>query len=303
MFDPTTDPATVAEAVATDGYAIVRDLLTAAQLGALRHELAPWIERRGGSDEAFMGAKTKRFGALLGRCPTTHGMVAHPLVLAVADHVLRPYCVRYQVNYTGVMHLEPGEKTQVLHRDTSLYPFMNPAPPLILATMWAVSDFTAENGATLLVPGSHRWEDGRAPKPDEVVRAVMPAGSVLLYIGNVFHAAGANRANAARTGVALQYALGWLRQEENQYMAVPPDQARRLPRQVQELMGYTLGGVNLGFVDHQDPMEVLNGTAGEGQGRLGDDLLTVDRAVLRLKVADAAVRPRPRYQVEPSAQT
>jgi ectoine hydroxylase-related dioxygenase (phytanoyl-CoA dioxygenase family) len=301
-FEPDASADAVTAALDAAGHAIIHGLLPEAARAALKVELAPWIARAGGSSEAFMGDKTKRFGALIARCPTSRAMATHPLILAVADKVLGPYCVRYQINYTGVMHLDPGEKTQPLHRDSSLYPFMNPAPPLILATMWAISDFTAENGATLLVPGSHRWDDKRAPTPEEVVPAAMPAGSALLYVGSLFHGAGANRANAARTGVALHYSLGWLRQEENQYMAMPMEEARRLPRRLQELMGYALASVNLGFVDHKDPNEVLNGTAGDGQGRLGDDLYAADSRVLRLKVSEAALTPRPRHQVEPASR-
>ncbi|MSP83863.1 MAG: phytanoyl-CoA dioxygenase family protein [Alphaproteobacteria bacterium] len=289
----------IAGMVDEDGYAIVRGLLPDDELAALRGELDPLIATTEGGSEAFMGHKTKRFGALLGRCPTSRRMVTDPLMLAIADRVLLPYCARYQIGYTGIMHLEPGEKAQPLHRDTGLYPFHNPAPPLILATMWAVSDFTAKNGATCLVPGSHRWTDDRVPLPDEIVAAEMSAGSVLLYTGNVLHGGGANRANGARTGVALQYSLGWLRQEENQYMAMPIEQARQMPRQLQELMGYALATVNLGFVDHKDPNEVLNGTAGAGPGTLGADaLMAADAAIRRIRVAETSIGKRPRFHVE-----
>jgi ectoine hydroxylase-related dioxygenase (phytanoyl-CoA dioxygenase family)/AcrR family transcriptional regulator len=249
----------VVSALAKDGYAIVENLLTADQLAALWRELGPHLDARPPGKDNMMGVRTRRFGRLLARSSTVQALLIHPLVLSAADAVLLPYCVRYHINYTGVMFLEPGETKQPLHRDTGFYPFQNPAPPLLLSTLWAVSDFTAGNGATCLVPGSRHWNDTREPKPEEIVAAEMPAGSVLLYLGSTFHGGGANRSNEARFGLALHYALGWLRQEENQYLAVPIEEARKLPRKIQELMGYAMGGSALGFVDHQDPNEFLNG--------------------------------------------
>ena len=289
----------VAQAIADDGYAIISGALDAIGLAALRGELDPLIEATPCGHEDFMGKHTKRFGCLMARCPKSHDMALDPLVLGVVEAVLGPYCANVQINYTGVMHLEPGEKAQVLHRDASLYPFQNPAPPTICATMWAVSDFTKENGATCLVPGSHRWEDARDPTPDEIVMAEMPAGSVLIYNGSTIHAGGANRSNGARTGAAIQFALGWLRQEENQYLAMPIEQARTLPKRLQELMGYDLGTVNLGFVDHKHPNDILNGTAGEGPGDLGPQaLMDKDNAILRMKVSDYRAVGRRRFSVE-----
>ena len=157
------------------------------------------------------------------------------------------------------MHIEPGETRQVLHRDIGLYPIASPCPPLTVATMWALSDFTRKNGGTRLVPGSHLWSSDRVPKPEEVVATEMTAGSVLIYTGNTIHGGGSNHADRPRSGVALHYNLGWLRQEENQYMAVPPELALQLPDQIQELIGYSLGSSSLGVVDHMDPKDYLHG--------------------------------------------
>ncbi len=298
-FKATDDAAVIAASIAEQGYAIVHDMLDGDGLARLRGELDPLLAVTPGGKEAFMGARTKRFGALLARCEEARSMALHPLLLGIVEGVLGPYCARFQINYTGVMHLEPGEKSQVVHRDASLYPFQNPAPPTICATMWAVTDFTRENGATWLVPGSHLWEDGRAPTAEEVVQAVMPAGSMLIYNGSVFHAGGANTSNAARTGCALQYSLGWLRQEENQYLAVPAELARTFPRRLQELMGYEMATVNLGMVDHKHPNDVLNGTAGEGPGDLGPQwLMDADVAIQRMKVTGYAATGRPRHALD-----
>ena len=268
-----------------DGYAIIENLLSEDQLETLRGELKPHLDARAPGKENMMGARTRRFGRLLLRSQMAQELAAHPLVLSIADAVLLPYCVRYQLNYSGVMYLEPGETAQPLHRDTGFYPIQNPAPPLLMSTMWAITDFTADNGATCLVPGSRHWQDAREPSAQEVIVAEMPAGSVLLYIGSTIHGGGANRSASARFGVALHYALGWLRQEENQYLAVPLEVARTLPQKIQELLGYALGTAALGFVDHQDPNDFLNGNDNAQSGDIYGGLMDQDNALERFKIA------------------
>ena len=294
-FPSDCDPARVADAVVADGYAIVENALDSADLDAMREDLRPHLESAHTGHEGFMGSLTKRFGALIAKSEAVQTLLLHPTVLAVADKALLPHCVRYHVQYTGVMHLEPGEKAQVLHRDTGLYPIANPCPPLTVATMWAISHFTEKNGGPRLVPGSHLWEDARAPTADEVVATEMPAGSVLIYTGNTIHGGGDNNSNAPRTGVALHYSLGWLRQEENQYLAVPEAQARQLPRKVQEIMGYALGSTHLGFVDHIAPDDYLHGVRDPADSNLSPEGLSerVD-ALTRIHVSGSA-RGRPRY--------
>ena len=262
-------PETVAEAVARDGYAVVRDAVDPGTVAAVSADLAPFLEDAHKGHEEFFGTLTKRFGALLAKSSAVQELLVHPTVLAVADHALLPHCVRYHVHYTGVMHLEPGETRQSLHRDTGIYPIANPCPPMTVATMWAISGFTRENGGTRLVPGSHLWSNDRVPEPEEVMATEMSPGSVLIYTGNVIHGGGANHSKKPRTGVALHYNLGWLRQEENQYLAVPQDVARKLPDQIQELLGYALGSSSLGFVDHIEPKDYLHGVRDQAMSNLG----------------------------------
>lgn len=303
-FGPEATLDTLGAAVAEDGYVIIEGLLGTDEVNRLRDELQPHLDRAQCGHEEFMGSLTKRFGALIGKAPSSHGLLLHPSVLGLADRVLRPYCASYYVNYTGVMHLEPGEKAQVLHRDTNIYPFTNPSPPFTLATMWAVTDFTRDNGGTMIVPGSNHWEDERTPEPHEILCTEMPAGSVLIYSGNTIHGAGANRANSARLGVALHYTLGWLRQEENQFLTLPLDEARKLPEPVQRLMGYSLGATHLGFVDHVDPHEFLNQTQAHGPSDLAPLGLTeAESTVHRLSVVSQSPAERPRYAVEPDSST
>jgi ectoine hydroxylase-related dioxygenase (phytanoyl-CoA dioxygenase family) len=112
--------------------------------------------------------------------------------------------------------------------------------------MWAVTNFTAANGGTLLVPGSHTWSADRRPEPGEVISAEMPAGSVLFWLGGTLHGGGANVSQDWRYGVILTYSLGWLRQEENQSLAVPPELAGRLAPGLRDMIGGTMNG-SLGF--------------------------------------------------------
>lgn len=285
-FEPDVSSVKLHEAITEQGYAVVKNLLPKAELTELSEQLNPHLDLvELGDPDPFFGHRTKRFGALLSRCPITRRMLTNQLILDTADLVLGPYCVRYQVNYTGVMHLAPGETAQTMHRDTGFYPIQNPSPPLTLATMWAVTDFTEENGATRIVPGSHRWADDRTPKVAEIVQADMPAGSVLIYNGSLLHGGGANESDRDRCGVALHYSLGWLRQEENQYLAISMEEARAFPEKVQRLMGYDLATVNLGFADHKHPNDILNGNAGNQAGTLGNKkMMEADNAVRRFRV-------------------
>ena len=298
-FDADVSPDQVAASIADQGYAIVQDLLDAATIATLTDQLVPHLNAVDlGDPDPFFGHRTKRFGALLSRCPLTRDMLTHRLILDTADSVLGPHCVQYQLNFTGVMHLAPGETAQTMHRDTGFYPIQNPAPPLTLATMWAATDFTLENGATRIVPGSHLWDDERKPSGSEIVQAEMTAGSVLIYTGSLIHGGGANQSNSPRCGVALHYSLGWLRQEENQYLAVPMEEVRAYPEEIQRLMGYDLATVNLGMVDQKHPNDVLNGTAGSGPGVLGTkELMEADNAIERFRVADTAIVGRTRVEV------
>ncbi len=303
-FPGDTAPEPVVAALHRDGVAVVERLIGDTALSAIRRELEPHLDDRAPGTENMMGERTRRFGRLLARSTAVQELLTHPLALSLADAILLRYCVNYHVNYTGVMVIDPGETSQPLHRDTGFYPIANPAPPLLLATIWAITDFRADNGATCLIPGSCHWDDVREPTAEELVPAEMPAGSVLFYLGSTFHGGGANRASDTRFGLALHYGLGWLRQEENQYLAVSPDEARKLPETVQRLMGYAMGGSALGFVDHQDPLEFLNGRAGSESGDIYGGLMERDRRLQRFRVSGTAPVGRRYFRIslpEPEA--
>jgi ectoine hydroxylase-related dioxygenase (phytanoyl-CoA dioxygenase family) len=258
-----TDGEEVGKAIDEHGYAIVENMIGVDDLSDLRAELEPHFEGQKTGETNFLGERTKRFNNLFMRAPTTRRMVLHPVLLGAADYILLPWCARYQVTYTGVMHLMPGETAQALHRDAFFYPIRNPGPVTQQGSLWAVTDFTAENGATRIIPGSHLWEEERQPRADEVVAAEMPAGSAIIYAHNIIHGGGANTTDVPRTAVALNFSLGWLRQQENQFLTLPVDKARELPEALQRLIGYDFGAPFMGAVNGQNPHVLLEEPGGE----------------------------------------
>jgi ectoine hydroxylase-related dioxygenase (phytanoyl-CoA dioxygenase family) len=246
----------VVAAVAADGACVLTDVLSPAFLGHLRHELAPWVEATPGGRDAFTGFETTRTGALVARSPLCREIVMHPRILELANTFLAPFTNRIQLHLTQVIRIRPGQGTQPLHRDRLAWGGYIPREiEPQFNTIWALTDFTAENGATRVVPGSVTWDDDRRPEPAEKTQAIMSAGSVLLYSGSVIHGGGENRSDADRWGLNITYTLSWLRTEENQFLSCPPDVARDLEPELQELLGYTMGNYALGY--YSDPRQVL----------------------------------------------
>ncbi len=291
-FSPDTPHDVLAGALHEQGYVILEELAVDLVRQA-REELMPLVEAAPLGNTAFLGARTKRLGDLFRHSKAARQLAIHPTVLALGDRTLLPHCARYQLNFSGVMHLLPGERAQELHRDGMLYPFLHPHPPTLMPTMWALSDFTKVNGGTRIAPGSHLWEHRRRPRAEEMVSAIMPAGSVLIYTGGIFHGSGQNRAEVVRTGLALQYSLGWLRQEENQFLANPPEVAKDYPERLQRLIGYDFGGPYLGFVHGDDPHRLLEPGA-ENRGERTNDALDADAMRMEwLKWGDRDPVPTP----------
>jgi hypothetical protein len=192
-------------------------------------------------------------------------ILCHPFYGPICDAILGPSCARYQLNVAQVMDRGPGAEQQLLHRDEDVWVQLpRPHAEVQLASVIALVDFSAELGATVVAPGSHRWERGRQPNSEELACAEMPAGSAVVYLGSTIHAGGRNStADRWRRGMHMSFVVGWLRTEENNYLSTPPHVARRLPRRSQELLGYAAhdaiasGGGYLGTVDLLDPVELL----------------------------------------------
>ncbi len=256
---PSDGPARVAEALARDGCAVVDGAVDRDVLDRFHSEMQPYLDATPAGVDAFSGHHTRRTGGLIARSPTARELVMHPAVLPVVERVLA-HGTTFHLHLTQVIAIGPGEDAQAIHRDQWAFDFF-PFPTgyeVQCNTLWALTDFTEANGATRVVPGSHRLEDKRSFTPADTEPAEMAAGSVLLYTGALYHGGGANRSDAVRMGINLTYALSWLRQEENQYLSVPLDLARTLPDDLLRVMGYARGAYALGYVDDlRDPLDAL----------------------------------------------
>ncbi len=224
-----TDGAEVGRAIDDHGYAIIENMLGTEDLCSLRTELEPQLATQATGETDFLGARTKRLNNLFMRAPTTRKMALHPILLGAADHTLLPWCARYQISYTGTMHLMPGETAQALHRDAFFYPFRNPGPVTQQGSLWAVTDFSSENGATRIVPGSHLWEEERQPRAEEVIPAEMPAGSAIIYAHNLIHGGGANTTGEPRTAVAINFTLGCCASRKTSFLHCLPRRRGNCP--------------------------------------------------------------------------
>ena len=240
--------------MAEDGAVIIDDVLGSEQLGALEHDLTPFLKREVYGRDPFTGFRTQRIGALIARSQACGELALEPRMLDAARKYLADHCDDVQLHFTSAVAIAPGESAQILHRDRGIWGGYVPRQiePLF-STIWALTPFTQENGATQVVVGSHHWEKKRQPEPDEIAYAEMSPGSVLCYNGTVLHGGGANATeDETRVGVFLHYTLNWLRQEENQYLSCPPEHAEHLSQELRALIGYAKGGYVLGFYSDPD---------------------------------------------------
>lgn len=263
----------IREALTEEGGVVVEGLLDGSTLARFNAELDPLLEQakpdrkflNPGLD-FFFGERTRHVTAVASKSRTfVEEVLCHPVLLGLCDAILGPSCARYQLNLAHVLDRGPGATQQYVHRDEVVWIHVpRPHPELQMASVIALVDFTADNGATRLVPGSHRWDWERMPQEEEFAVAEMPAGSAVVYLGSTLHGGGPNTTTDQwRRGMHLSYVLGWLRTEENHYLATPPQVARTLPRRAQELLGYAAhdalyhGGGYLGAVDLRDPVDML----------------------------------------------
>ncbi len=265
---PDTSPETVLEHLKTDGACVVENRLSDDRLEKFLEETQPLVDHSSHGVEEFSGLRTRRTGALIAGSPTCRELVQDELVLGVANEFLSPWCKRIQLMLTQIIAIYPGETDQLLHRDRLAWGGYVPRDiETQLNTMWALSDFTLENGATRVIPGSAAWPDEREPQEEEVVQVEMSRGSLLFFTGSVIHAGGGNRSNDVRLGLNVDYCLDWLRQEENQYLSCPPEIARELPQSLTELIGYTGGGMALGY--YSDPYDEKERAAKQAENAVG----------------------------------
>ncbi len=242
---PATGP--VAETLLEDGAVIVErvipDDVTRQTLADFR---APFDEQGLKFTNDFNGYKTRRLSGILALSRTSAEIIAHPLVMDVADTVLKRHCTNYRIGSATAIEIMPGEGNQMLHRDDDFYPIRIPGVEFQISAMIALTDFTAENGATRVVPGSQDLRKIEHIPESDIVQAVMPRGSMLFYLGAAVHAGGENKTDTPRTGLITTYSLGWLRQEENLYLTLPREVAESYPDPVRRLIGYQSHGPALG---------------------------------------------------------
>lgn len=241
--------AEIVKALRADGAVVVRALAPVDVVGAVAADLRAHFDAEGTYAQCdFNGYKTLRLSAVLARSRASADLIGHERMLEVLDEILLPNCINYRIGSTTAIEILPGENDQVLHRDDSIYPARLPGMEWQVSVMWALTDFTLENGATRVVPGSHReWvRDGDLGELGSVVQEPMAQGSALFYLGSTLHGGGANRTSKSRIGLINTYALGWLRQEVNQYLTLTRDVAESYPEKIRRLIGYQSHGPYLG---------------------------------------------------------
>jgi ectoine hydroxylase-related dioxygenase (phytanoyl-CoA dioxygenase family) len=280
-FEGRAEPDLIHKAIVADGAVIIENLISREVVRRVNEEVGGTLDAADPSQalfnpvlQAFHGPHTKQVSGAAAISPTfATEVMCHPLLLAICDRILLPSCARYQLNIGHLLQRGPGADEQWLHRDEAVWSDVpQPHPELQLASVIAFVDFTRDNGATRVVPGSHRWPDRQLTPaeqmahpvaPEQVTCAEMPAGSAVVYLGGTIHGGGSNITDTPRRGAHLSYCLGWLRTEENNYLAVPPGVAATLPRLAQELLGYAVhdsisrGGGYLGMLGTQDPIDLL----------------------------------------------
>jgi len=243
--------------MAKDGYTILERVIPPALLDALTEDLARLTRELDvkPARNDFEGRRTLRIYNLLVHGRVWEQVPVCPEVLPVVERVLDPGCL---VSSLSSIDIGPGETAQPIHADDQLMPISKPHVATVCNTMWALTDFTEGNGATRIIPGSHLHDSSPAyGRHYDSIPAEMPRGSVLVWHGSLWHGGGANRTNARRIGIAMNYCAGWIRQQENQQLGIPREIARHFPPRLRELVGYGVYNGLIGHIDKHSPAELL----------------------------------------------
>ncbi len=254
-----TTPEVVAEIVKEEGAVVVDGVASSDLLDSIEAELRPHLEATPLGPDDFSGVLTRRTGSLIARSPSARQLVMHPLALGTTSNLLA-HATNFQLHLTQAIAIGPGQPAQPIHKDRWAFDFF-PFPTgyeVQCNTIWALTEFTEENGATRIVLGSNTADDTQPFTKDDTDPAEMERGSVLFYSGSVNHGGGANQSDQVRIGLNITYNLAWLRQEENQYLATPRELAETLPIELLRVMGYSRGAYALGYIDDlRDPIEAI----------------------------------------------
>ena len=244
----------VVDALDHEGWAVVEHMMSPDAVARARADFAEILESTPLGRDNFEGRNTRRVYALFAKTRSFDEAATNPLVLGVLDRVLG----HYQLSAPTGIEIGAGERAQPLHPDDAIYPLKRPHDEIVVNAMWPLCDFTADNGGTVIVPGSHRWTSEIPNADSPKITIEMPAGSLLLYRGSLWHGGGANRTDRPRLGVVVHYAASWLRPVENHVLVVPPERARDLDPRLQELLGYNIHPPFTGYVDGRHPRKLLD---------------------------------------------
>ena len=256
------DVASLAEQLKTDGYIIIPNLADPTAFDELHGHLDPYFAAAQYCTGTFYGETTKRFGRLLVRSPRTEEFVLHPLAYGIVEAVLMDYCETIQLNLTQAIEIHPNAPEQFPHRDQDMWRADKGIQEYMVNVMWALDDFTAENGATRIWPKSHKMAPDSMLKESESIKLIMPRGSAAIFLGSTLHAGGANRSTRPRRGMIVSYCQAWLKPWENQWLAYPPEVARTFSPEIAGLIGYCQLAPTLGNFEGQCPSVLLrNGQA------------------------------------------
>lgn len=251
-----------------DGYSVIEDFLTPADLQAVREGLAPYLDRHNGRNN-FEGRKTERVYTLVARAAIFERIAEDARVLALLDRLLQP---GYLLTASQAIGIQPGETPQPIHYDDQFYRIPRPRPAISVSTIVAVDPFTAENGGTELLPGSHRWSDAqiagiydghdadapaRRDLESRLIATQMPAGACVMFFGTLLHRGGANRSGAPRLAFSNQYCEPWARTQENYFLAIPAARVRAMSPRIQQLLGYDIWPPFMGHVSASHPSKAL----------------------------------------------
>lgn len=250
------------ERIQRDGYTIVENAIDPGLAGALNAGLLALEEKLGTvpAHNRFEGRETVRIYNLLVHGPLFEQIPVHENVLPIVEGVLDEGCL---VSSLSSISIKPGERAQPIHADDQVIPLPKPHPPIVCNTMWALTDFTEENGGTRIIPGSHlRDHSPTYGEEYDSIPAEMPTGSVMVWNGAMWHGGGANRSAARRVGIAMNYCAGYIRQQENQQLGIPRALAKRFSPRLRELVGYGVYNGLIGHIDKTHPSKLLDEDTG-----------------------------------------
>jgi ectoine hydroxylase-related dioxygenase (phytanoyl-CoA dioxygenase family) len=242
------------QALNKQGYIIIPDVLSQQQLADIKEQVKPLLNNTGRN--YFEGELTQRIYSVIAKTFACNHMVEHPLILALLDRLFHP---GYLLSQLQVINILSGEKQQPIHTDDAFYALPRPRQPLGAATVWAIDDFTTENGGTVVIPGSHKWGEGMPTEEQlkQQINCEMTAGSVVFFLGTLWHGGGANHSKNSRLAVTAQYCEGFCRSQENFSLSIPQEKVSQCSEDIKRLLGYSIYGPFMGMVDGKHPKRLL----------------------------------------------